>query len=75
MSESVKAGPGNVSLTPRCPYCGADPAPIVPAFTRFGQGQITVWLCGNPECRGVHSVQLTGVEQSRTQEPLIIRPQ
>lgn len=79
MSQDAKLGVGtgqapNQNLVPRCHFCGADPAPVLPAFTKFGSGQVTVWFCGNPNCRAVHSVQLVSIDQQQQQQSLLIRP-
>lgn len=76
MAVDIRTGasppPQPQQMVPRCQYCGADPAPVLPAFTQFGTGKVAVWMCANPGCRAVHSVQLVGVEPQ--QESPIVRP-
>ena len=62
----------NQQMLPVCPYCGEDPAPIIPAFTQIEEARIAVWVCGNPLCRKIHSVQMLGLIQP--QQPKIVLP-
>lgn len=56
-------------MVPMCGFCGADPLPLLPAFTEIGTGQITIFMCG--ACRATHGVQLTGVTAPK-QSPIIV---
>lgn len=57
-----------VMLMPRCQYCGIDPARIVPAFANLADGRLATFMCANPDCRAIHSVQLIGMLQQPQQE-------
>lgn len=61
MSPAQNGHVNTQQQVPRCQFCGADPMPIIPAFTRIGSGDITVFICAG--CRAVHGVQLTGVRE------------
>lgn len=49
------------AILPKCQYCQADPALIVPAFIAMAGARAIVFACAT--CRSVFSVQLTGVDQ------------
>lgn len=55
-------------ILPRCQYCGTDPIQIVPAFANLADGRLATFMCANPECRAVHSVQLIGIAQQKPQD-------
>jgi hypothetical protein len=63
--ESNGTSPTTAPVLPKCQYCEADPAPVIPSPIAMGGAQAVVFHCGNPECRAIFSVQLVKVEQQR----------
>jgi len=57
------------AILPKCQYCQADPALIVPSFIQMAGARAIVFACA--QCRSVFSVQLTGVDQPAPRRVLI----
>lgn len=51
---------------PRCQYCGTDPAIFYPITCETPPFRMTAVYCGNPECRAVYGVQVTGTTAPRS---------
>ena len=50
-----------VSMLPRCQWCKADPAMVIPAPMKMAGAEAVVFHCANPKCRAVFSVRLMSV--------------
>lgn len=59
------------TLLPKCQHCGADPAPIVPAFISMGTADAVVFTCAVSTCRAIHGVQLMGFRQQQPQGRIV----
>ena len=61
------------AVLPRCQYCQADPALIIPAFIQMAGMRAIVFACAG--CRAVFTVQLMGIEQPQRPQGRIVVPQ
>ncbi len=82
MSQDTSNEVPQVTLRPRCGHCGAGadgrlPLAMIPE--KLGPMIVGVFMCGNPDCATVHSVQVlemmtTAGPSPEAQKPLIVKP-
>ncbi len=62
-------------LTPRCPYCGEDPAKFVTAYVEAGELATMVVYCAVQKCRKIFTIQVLGpTGRAMTERQTLIVP-